>query len=100
MVADDQTILVREQDQLIATCPDPISGRIEVRGIGIVPVETVRRAPLALVMDMVPTEQVDRFPEPAHCLYLDVEVPLISIAPFEISAAAKVRLALMLVDGK
>jgi HPr kinase/phosphorylase len=100
LVADDQTILVREQDRLIATCPDPISGRIEVRGIGIVPVETVRRAPLALVMDMVPAEQVDRFPEPAHCLYLDVEIPLLSIAPFEISAAAKVRLALMLVDGK
>ena len=100
LVADDQTVLTRESERLVATCPDPISGQIEVRGIGIVPVDTVRRAPLALVMDLVPPEQVERFPEPGRCSYLDIEIPLLTIAPFEISAAAKVRLALSFEENR
>ena len=75
LVADDQTILVREQDRLVATCPDTISGQIEVRGVGIIPVATTRRAPLALVMDLVPSEQIDRFPELRHCRYLNIDIP-------------------------
>jgi serine kinase of HPr protein (carbohydrate metabolism regulator) len=98
LVADDQTILVREADQLVASCPDTISGQLEVRGIGIIPVETVRRAPLALVMDMLPVEQIERFPEFGRCSYLGVDVPLLGLAPFEASAAAKVRLALNLAE--
>lgn len=97
LVSDDQTILTREHDSLIATCPDSISGQIEVRGIGIVPVATVRRSPLALVMDLVPGEQIDRFPELRRCRYLEIDVPLLNIAPFEVSAVAKIRLALTLV---
>jgi HPr kinase/phosphorylase len=98
LVSDDQTILIREHDSLIATCPDPIAGQIEVRGVGIIPVSTVRRAPLALVMDLVSGDQIDRFPELRNCRYLQIDVPLMNIAPFEISAAAKVRLALTLVN--
>jgi HPr kinase/phosphorylase len=100
LVADDQTVLTRESERLVAICPDPISGQIEVRGIGIVPVDTVRRAPLALVMDLVPPEQVERFPEPGLCRYLDIAIPLLTIAPFEISAVAKVRLALSFVETR
>lgn len=100
LVADDQTILMREHDSLIATCPDPISGQIEVRGVGIVPVATVRRAPLAMVMDLVPGEQVDRFPELRYCHYLEIDIPLLNIAPFEVSAAAKVRIALTLLANQ
>ena len=97
LVADDQTLLTREQDTLVASCPDTIAGQLEVRGIGIVPVETVRRAPLVLVLDMTPYEQVDRIPEIRTCSYLGLEIPLMPLAPFEASAAAKVSLALRLV---
>ena len=100
LVADDQTILVREQDRLVATCPDTISGQIEVRGVGIIPVATTRCAPLALVMDLVPSEQIDRFPELRHCRYLDIDIPLINITPFQVSAATKVKLALNLVENR
>jgi HPr kinase/phosphorylase len=94
LISDDQTILVRENDWIVASCPDPISGQIEVRGVGIVPVEAIRRAPLSLVMDLVPGEQVERFPDLRFCHYLGIDIPLLNIAPFEISAAAKVRIAL------
>lgn len=100
LVADDQTILTRENESLVAACPDTISGRLEVRGIGILPVATIRRAPLALVMDLVPSEQIDRFPDARFCHYLGLDIPLLNIAPFEVSASAKVRLALTLLDNQ
>lgn len=94
LVADDQTRLVREATRLIASAPDTIAGQLEVRGIGIVPVENVRRAPLDLVVDLVPAEQVERYPEAGTCTYLELSVPLLALAAFEASAPAKVRLAL------
>ena len=100
LVADDQTRLTREGDRLVAAAPDAIAGQLEVRGLGILPVPSVGRAPLLLVLDMVPPEQVERFPEPGTCSYLGVAVPLLGLAPFQASAAAKVRLALSLVGGK
>lgn len=96
LVADDQTRLVREGDRLVATCPDTISGQLEVRGVGIVPVESVARAPLDLVLDMMPAEQIERFPEFGTCRYLEIDVPLLGLAPFEASAPAKLRRALAL----
>jgi len=100
LVADDQTMLVREGSHLVASCPDAIAGQIEVRGVGIVPVETIRRAPLCLVMDMVPPEQIERFPDLGACTYLDVEVPLLPVTPFEVAAAAKVKLAIAMVRNR
>tara|TARA_R110002012_G_scaffold129438_1_gene281892 strand:+ start:286 stop:705 length:420 start_codon:yes stop_codon:yes gene_type:complete len=94
LVSDDQTRLVREGGRLVAGAPDSIAGQLEVRGIGIVPVPNTRRAPLDLVIDLVPPEQVDRFPEAGSCTYLELTIPLLSLAPFEASAPAKVRLAL------
>ena len=100
LVADDQTMLTREHDALVATCPETISGRIEIRGIGILPVPSIRRGPLSLVMDLVPSEQIHRFPDPRLCRYLGIDVPLLNIAPFEASAVAKVRLALTSLDNQ
>lgn len=100
LVADDQTRLVRESERLVATAPDAIAGQLEVRGVGIVPVEATRRAPLVLVVDLVPPEQVDRFPDHGRCTYLGLSVPLIKLAPFEASTPAKVRLALKTVAAK
>lgn len=96
LVADDQTRLVREGDRLVASSPGTIAGQLEVRGVGIVAVDTVGRAPLDLVLDMMPPEQIERFPEFGVCAFLGIEVPLLGIAPFEASAVAKLRLALRL----
>lgn len=95
LVADDQTRLVRESGRLVASAPDTIAGQLEVRGVGIVPVSNVRRAPLDLVIDLVPPEQVERYPEAGTCTYLEIDVPLLALAPFEASTPAKVRLALL-----
>src|ERR1700733_9775941 len=65
LVADDQTHLAKSGRALVATSPKPLAGLIEVRGIGIVRLGRTRllaRAPLALLIDLVRPDQVERMP--------------------------------------
>lgn len=92
LVADDQVELRRNGDGLVASAPAAIAGKLEVRGIGITAVQAVAQAPLSLVVDLLAPPQIERMPEPAHARYLGIVLPLVAVAPFESSAAAKVRL--------
>jgi serine kinase of HPr protein (carbohydrate metabolism regulator) len=97
LVADDQTDLARQGNQLIASAPERIAGLIEARGIGIVKLgrdQTVRRAAVVLLVDLAPPERIARLPEPASENVLGIDLPVVSLAPFEASASAKLRLAL------
>jgi HPr kinase/phosphorylase len=97
LVADDQTALFRRGRSLIAAPPGTISGLMEVRGLGIVQVGRSRlraRVPVALLVDLVPPEKIERMPEPAREDLLGVDLPVVALAPFEASASAKLRLAL------
>jgi len=94
LVADDQTELSRDAGGILARGPAAIVGRLEVRGIGILPCPSVASAPLRLVVDLVPAREVERLPEAQSCSYLDVSLPLVRLAPFEASAPAKIRIAL------
>jgi len=93
LVADDLTRLVRQGDTLFALAPERLAGRIEVRGLGIVAVPHVRRSQLALIVDLVAPETIDRLPEAQTRSHLGLAVPLIRLNAFEPSAPAKVRLA-------
>ena len=93
LVADDRVTLVRAGDRVEMRAPERLRGRIEARGIGIVTVPWRARAMLVLVVDLVPSESVERMPRAARCTLLGVAVPHVRIAPFEGSAPAKVRLA-------
>ena len=57
LIADDRTILHREDDRIIASCPDTIRGMIEARGIGILPVPAALPAALCAIMDLSQTEK-------------------------------------------
>jgi len=97
LVADDQTELSREGKQLIATAPARIAGLIEARGLGIVQVgrdQLVRRAAVSLLVDLAHPERIERLPEPMREKILGIDLPVVSLAPFEASASAKLRLAL------
>jgi serine kinase of HPr protein (carbohydrate metabolism regulator) len=93
LVADDRTDLAAENGRLIATAPAPLAGRLEVRGVGILGVPSVARCVVGLAVDLVPQPDVERLPSRRECTYLGIGVPLIALAPFEASAAAKLRLA-------
>lgn len=93
LIADDRVDLAVESGRLVARPPAILAGRLEVRGLGLVTVPWVAAAPLALVVDLVAPAQVERLPERSQVEYLGIGLPLLALAPFEASAAAKLRLA-------
>src|SRR5438105_1659631 len=94
LVADDQSELCRERDRVIVRAPAALAGLIDVRGVGIVRLDALAEAPLALIVDLVPAVEIERLPKPRTERILGLALPLIMVAPFEASAAAKLRLAL------
>lgn len=97
LVADDQTELTRQGKAVIASPPARIAGLIEARGVGIVKLgrdQLVKRASVALLVDLAHPEQITRLPEPARENMLGIDLPVLALAPFEASACAKLRLAL------
>jgi len=97
LVADDQTALVPQGSGLVATPPGTLAGLLEVRGVGIVKLGRTRllaRARIALLVDLVPPDRIERLPDPARETLLGVDLPLVALAPFEASAPAKLHLAL------
>ena len=92
LVSDDYTLVQRIDGALRATAPDTIVGKMEVRGLGILPMSH-GDAPVALLCDLF--DQVDRMPpEGLSRAVAGLQVPVVKIAPFEVSAAIKVELAL------
>jgi serine kinase of HPr protein (carbohydrate metabolism regulator) len=93
LVSDDQTIVKKDGDRLVATAPPTISGKLEVRGIGIVDMERAETAPIALIVEL--TSEIQRLPDDSReRIILGVHVPLISIDASAASAPAKIALAL------
>jgi serine kinase of HPr protein (carbohydrate metabolism regulator) len=102
LVADDQTHIARTGRSLIATPPPALAGMIEVRGIGIVTLarsQLLARAPVALLVDLVAPERIERLPEPCTETVIGVALPRLDLAPFECSSVAKLRLALARIDA-
>ena len=99
LVADDQSELERRGALIIVRSPPMIVGLIEVRGLGIMRVEALAEAPLALITDLMPAETIERLPEQAKERLLGLDLPRIAVAPFEASAAAKVALAVRAAAG-
>jgi serine kinase of HPr protein (carbohydrate metabolism regulator) len=97
LVADDQTHLAKRGRAVIASAPPSLAGLIEVRGIGIVKLgrgQLIARAPLGLLVDLVPPGQVERMPDPAPEKVLGIDLPRLALAAFEASIVMKLRLAL------
>jgi HPr kinase/phosphorylase len=100
LVADDQSVLSRDGDAVLVRAPGPIAGLIEVRGVGIVRVDSLPVARLALIADLVAPQHVERLPEPRSETIFGLAIPLVAIAPFEASAPAKLRLALAMLAAE
>lgn len=94
LVADDQTLLCRRGEALTCRAPERLSGRLEVRGVGLLRIPAIPAAPVALLCRLVPAAAVPRLPEPGVEPLLGVAVPAIDLAPFESSAPIKLRLAM------
>ena len=94
LVADDQVDLVAEAAGLVARVPPTIAGLIEVRGVGIRALPYRPEAVLALVVDLVGADQVERLPDSAVEQLEGCAIPRISLDPFAASTPLKLLLAL------
>lgn len=91
LVSDDYTILTAIDGRLSATPPATIAGRLEVRGLGIIPFTHVEQVPVALLVRL--SDEVDRMPEVESRWFEGVPIPAIALDPREVSAPIKVELA-------
>ena len=93
LVSDDQTTVKRDGSRLIASSPPTIAGKLEIRGIGIVEVETISEVPVALLVEL--TSDIQRLPDDSReWPVLGIPLPLITIDAMTASAPSKVALAL------
>ena len=93
LVSDDQTIVKKQGDQLLATAPPTIAGKLEIRGIGIVDMERIDNVPVALIVEL--TSEIQRLPdENRERPILGVRVPVVTLDAMSASAPSKVAIAL------
>lgn len=112
LLADDQVILERDGDaptpRLLARCPPPLSGLIEVRGLGILQLPPSRwiagAHPVRLAVALVAAADVPRMPEwqpcPALLAATGVAIPRILLAAADASTPEKLRLAVEVASGE
>ena len=93
LVSDDQTIVKREGDRLVALPPPQLAGKLEIRGIGIIEMPYQSGIPVALLVEL--TSEIQRLPDDSRERpILGLGVPLVSVDAMTASAASKVALAL------
>ncbi len=98
LVADDQVWVDTDGNgQPIASVPEAIAGKIEVRGLGITEMLFLAEAPLVLICDLVAPDQVPRMPPTPfeRTMVAGAAVPLLKLSAFEASAPLKLRMALL-----
>jgi serine kinase of HPr protein (carbohydrate metabolism regulator) len=93
LVSDDRTILHKDGGRLVASAPPTIKGKLEIRGIGIVDVESISDVPVALVVEL--TSDMQRLPDDGReRLILGTAIPVITVDAMTASAASKVAIGL------
>ena len=93
LVSDDQTIVKKSGDRLLASAPPTIAGKLEIRGLGVVEMDRADNVPVALIVEL--TSDIQRMPDDSRERpILGVNVPLISIDAMAASAPAKIDIAL------
>ena len=97
LVSDDLVSVAAEGGEAVARLPERAPagtrGRLEVRGVGILPVPTVAEARLALVVELG-GPRPDRLPEPETAEIAGISLPVLRLDAFEASAPSRIRLVL------
>lgn len=94
LVSDDYTRLHGAGDWLVASPPDNIAGKIELRGVGIVERPFRANVPIALAVEL--GAPAHRLPDPAQRGWLGHSVPVLALNGLEPSTPIKVEAALAL----
>lgn len=89
LVADDRTDLRRDGDAVVASCPGPLAGRIEARGLGILTAEHSSPVSLSAIVDLGQHEP-QRLPEQHSYELLGLALPLV-LGPYRSHLYAALR---------
>jgi HPr kinase/phosphorylase len=101
LIADDQTLLTRSDDVLMASAPESLKGLIEVRHVGLLRVPHAGETPVALTVELVELdESLERLPEENFATLLDIRIRLLHLPAFAASTPAKIRAALKYPEAK
>ena len=93
LVSDDRTIVRKDGERLIASAPETIKGKLEVRGLGIVDIDHQTDLPVALAVEL--RSDMERLPDDGReRTILGIAIPLINVDALTASAPSKVALAL------
>lgn len=93
LICDDALHIEHSNGLPLLSCAPNIAGKIEIRGIGICPVDFVPSAPLRLIVQL--TQDMERMPpEHQRINIADFSVPMFKLDPFQASSALKVEWAL------
>jgi serine kinase of HPr protein (carbohydrate metabolism regulator) len=96
LVADDRVLVWAEGGRLFGRAPDPLRGLIELRGVGVTRAPVIGFAEIGLLARL---GSPDRMPDPATETIVEVEIPLLAAAAFELSTPAKLGRALEAFDA-
>ena len=91
LVADAQTMCLREGKQLLASALRNAAGRIEVRGLGVFEMPHAERVPVELVIVLL--DSGPRYPEEKRTRSIaGIEVPVLALAALDPAASIKAEL--------
>jgi len=93
LVADDQVIVKAAGGKLWANAPPALSGKLELRGLGLISLPALEVAPVVLIVDLVPREDVPRLPDPTFQTVAGIEIASLRLHAFDTTSPDKVRLA-------
>lgn len=91
LVADDRVILTTENGELYGEAPENISGKLEVRGIGISDFEFIKKSKINLCIELCSSrDEVERMPVDENITFLGISITKIKIYPFDCSTLCKI----------
>ena len=100
LVADDRVVVWTSGGRLFGRAPEPLTGLLEARGVGIIPATPLDFAQISLlVVCRKAPDKVERMPEGRPEDIMGVAIPRIELWPFEAAGPAKLRRALEHLGG-
>ena len=101
LVADDRVVIHADNGRLIAHPPPRLAGKIEVRGVGILPMPHKPQDQVELIIELAADRcAVDRLPVPRTRTELGIALPCRRLYPFDQTTPIKIDLALSLARGE
>lgn len=78
-ICDDQALLETKGEELWASAPKSIAGKVEIHGSGIGDIEFRECCKIDLVCQLIDPKKIERLPPPAKCERLGISLDCIQV---------------------